>query len=55
MNDPISITSERAKELHDKLISYANCNRCELTPQDAREILLLLETVPTFISVIHGR
>lgn len=54
MNDHLTISPERLKELRDRLISYANCNRCELMPQDARDIILLLETIPSYITVIHG-
>jgi hypothetical protein len=42
-------------DLRRKLISYANCNRCELTPQDARELLLILEVVPSYFTVIPGK
>ncbi len=40
-------------DLRKKLISYANCNRCELTPQDARHLIQVLEAYPTYISIVQ--
>lgn len=34
-------------DIRARLISYANCNRCELTPDDARQIVLLDDMTAT--------